>query len=195
VPDPWLEIVPPPSPDRAAVVSFPGHVVVAADIEYAWAEKLAGEDFAAPSGPRFLTALETRFGLHAGAFDVSLLASPLHGDPPLRLTALDASEHPRALRAHRYRTDVRLWASEHGLLVVGRGLGGRWEAAFEVEPAEQGRGHGRLLAQAARHLVPQGRPVWAQCAPGNSASLRVLLAAGFQPVGSEVLLMPPTAGW
>ncbi|AEV82253.1 hypothetical protein ACWT_1236 [Actinoplanes sp. SE50] len=195
MPDPWLEIVPPPSSDRAAVVSFPGHVVVAAAVEPVWAEKLAGEDFAAPTGPRFLTALEDRFGLHAGAFDVSLLATPLAGDPPLPLTPLNASGHPRALRAHRYRTDVRLWTSQHGLLVVGRGLGGRWEVAFEVDPAARGRGHGRLLAAAARHLIPQDRPIWAQCAPGNAASLRVLLAAGFQPVGSEILLMPPTAGW
>ncbi|WP_239082555.1 GNAT family N-acetyltransferase [Actinoplanes teichomyceticus] len=177
------------------MVSFPGHVVVAADVDYSWAEKLAGEDFAAPSGPRFLTALEDRFGLHAGAFDISLLAGPLTGAPPVRLTPVEASEHPRALRAHRYRTGVRLWESEHGLLVVGRGLGGRWEVAFEVDPAAQGRGHGRLLATAARHLIPDSRPVWAQCAPGNAASLRTLLAAGYQPVGSEVLLMPGSAGW
>ncbi|GIF09819.1 GNAT family N-acetyltransferase [Actinoplanes siamensis] len=195
MPVPWLEVVPPPSSDRAAVVSFPGHVVVAAAVEQEWAEKLGGEDFAAPSGPRFLTALEDRFDLHAGAFDVSLLAGRLSGSPPLPLTPLDASEHPRARRAHRYRTDVRLWASQHGLLVVGRGLGGRWEVAFEVDPAAQGRGHGRLLARAARHLIPEDRPIWAQCAPGNSASLRVLLAAGFQPAGSEVLLMPSNAGW
>ncbi len=48
-----------------------------------------------------------------------------------------------------------------------------------------------LLARAARHLVPDGRPVWAQCAPGNASSLRALLAAGYTPVGSEVLLIPP----
>ncbi|GIE87798.1 GNAT family N-acetyltransferase [Actinoplanes regularis] len=169
--------------------------MIAADVELAWAEKLAGADFAAPTGPRFLTALEDRLGLHAGAFDVSLLAARLPRDPSVRLTPLDASEHPRALRAHRYRTDVRLWTSEHGLLVIGRGLGGRWEVAFEVEPGARGRGHGRRLAMAARHLVPEDRPLWAQCAPGNAASLRVLLAAGYQPVGSEVLLMPATAGW
>jgi len=39
--------------------------------------------------------------------------------------------------------------------------------------------------------VPEGRPVWAQCPPGNAASLRALLAAGYIPVGSEVLLIPP----
>ncbi|WP_232344926.1 MULTISPECIES: GNAT family N-acetyltransferase [Actinoplanes] len=187
--------MPPPSPDRAAVVSFPGHIVVAADVEPAWAEKLAGEDFAAPSGPRFLTALEDRFELCAGALDVSLLATPLPGDPPLRLTPLDTSSHPRALRAHRYRADVRVWESEHGLLIVGRGLAGRWEVAFEVDPAAQGRGHGRLLATAARHLIPEARPIWAQCAPGNAASLRTLLNAGYHPVGSEVLLMPAEVGW
>ncbi|MEV6345017.1 GNAT family N-acetyltransferase [Actinoplanes sp. NPDC051851] len=191
-----MEVVPPPSSDRAAVVAFPGHVVVAADIEYPWAEKLAGEDFAAPSGPRFLGALEDRLGLHAGALDVTLLASPLPGDPPLALTPLDTSSHPRALRAQRYRRDVRVWVTgEGGMLTVGRGLGGRWEVAFEVAESAQGRGHGRLLATAARHLIPGPRPVWAQCAPGNAASLRALLAAGYRPVGSEVLLMPGSAGW
>ena len=93
-------------------------------------------------------------------------------------------------RARRYRTDVRAWTSEHGILVLGRGLAGRWEAAFEVDEAARGHGHGRALAAAARHLVPDNRPVWAQCAPGNASSLRALLAAGYKPVGSEILLLP-----
>ncbi|HKN96305.1 MAG TPA: hypothetical protein VJX10_04235, partial [Pseudonocardiaceae bacterium] len=34
--------------------------------------------------------------------------------------------------------------------------------------------------------------VWAQAAPGNAASVRAALAAGFRPVGAEVLLRPPS---
>jgi hypothetical protein len=49
------------------------------------------------------------------------------------------------------------------------------------------------LAVAARHLVPEDRPVWAQIAPGNASSLRAFLAAGYEPVGSEVLFTPPSA--
>ncbi|HXM55375.1 MAG TPA: hypothetical protein VOB72_08295, partial [Candidatus Dormibacteraeota bacterium] len=38
------------------------------------------------------------------------------------------------------------------------------------------------------HLAPAGEPVFVQVSPGNAASLRVVLAAGYRPIGSEVLL-------
>jgi hypothetical protein len=59
--------------------------------------------------------------------------------------------------------------------------------AYEVEPAHRGNGLGRRLARASRRLVPDGEPVFAQVSPGNAASLRSCLAAGFTPIGSEVL--------
>jgi RimJ/RimL family protein N-acetyltransferase len=43
------------------------------------------------------------------------------------------------------------------------------------------------VATAARHLTPPGEPLFAQVAPGNAASLRVVEAAGFRPIGAEVL--------
>ena len=46
---------------------------------------------------------------------------------------------------------------------------------------------------AARGLVPAGEPLWAQVAPGNAASMRSTLAAGFVPVGAEVLFAPRAA--
>ena len=39
----------------------------------------------------------------------------------------------------------------------------------------------------ARHLVPAREVLFAQVAPGNAASLRVVEAAGFRPIGAEVL--------
>jgi hypothetical protein len=183
--------MPPPSPHRAAVVAFPGHVIVAADVDRPWLDSwLAGADFAAPSGPPFLSALEERLRLEAGALDVVLLAARLPGDPPLELTPLDASDHPRVARAHRYRSDVRIWTTPHGVLILGRGVAGRWETAVEVHEHSRNMGHGRALAVAARHLVPGDRPLWAQVAPGNASSLRAFLAAGYVPLGSEVLLTP-----
>ena len=190
-PAPWLELVPAPAPGTAAVSSFPAYIVVAADVDRDW---LTGQfpdmDYAAPSGPQFLYALENRLGLHAGALDVTLLAPPLPGEPALALNPVTASDHPRVERAHRYRDEMRVWTTEHGVLIVGRGLAGRWETAVEVDERSRGTGHGRALATAARHLVPDGRPVWAQVAPGNAASLRAFLAAGYVPVGSEVILTP-----
>jgi hypothetical protein len=190
--DPWLEFMPAPSPQRAAVLSFPAYVIVAADVDRRWVDShLAGADFAAPSAPPFLGALERRLRLEAGALDVLLVAARLPGPPPVDLTRVNGSDHPRAARAHRYRSDVRIFTSPHGVVVLGRGVAGRWEAAVEVDLAARDQGRGRTLAVAARHLLPEDRPVWAQVAPGNAASLRAFLAAGYVPVGSEVLLSPP----
>jgi len=81
------------------------------------------------------------------------------------------------------------WQAEGGVVMIGRGIAGRWEVAVEVDPEHRGRGLGRTLAIAARHLVPAEAVVWAQIAPGNAASVRAFLAAGFQPVGAEALLV------
>jgi RimJ/RimL family protein N-acetyltransferase len=77
-----------------------------------------------------------------------------------------------------------------GTVLTGRGVAGRWEVAVEVDPGARGAGLGRRLARAARHLVPEGETLWAQIAPGNAASVRALLAAGYSPVGAEALLVP-----
>jgi L-amino acid N-acyltransferase YncA len=74
-------------------------------------------------------------------------------------------------------------------VLLGRGVAGRWEVAIEVDPDRRGSGLGQRLATAARHLVPGGAPLWAQIAPGNAASVRVFLAAGFRPAGAEALLV------
>jgi hypothetical protein len=172
-------------------MSFPGFVVVAADVERSWVQSWMGDgDFGRPMGPPFLSAMEETLRLEAGVLDAVLLADPLDGDPPVELSRIHDSDHPRVVRARRYRTDVRVWTTGHGVLILGRGVCGRWEAAVEVFVDSRNRGHGRDLAVAARHLVPDGRPVWAQVAPGNASSLRAFLAAGFEPVGSEVLFIP-----
>jgi GNAT superfamily N-acetyltransferase len=88
---------------------------------------------------------------------------------------------------------VRAWETRDGTgrIIVGRGLAGRWEVSYEVEPEARGHGLGRSLAAAALGLLPAGTPVFAQVAPGNSTSLRATLAAGYTPVGGEVLLPRP----
>ena len=42
---------------------------------------------------------------------------------------------------------------------------------------------------AARSLVEPGEVLIAEVAPGNATSLRAFLAAGFKPVGSDVLMI------
>jgi RimJ/RimL family protein N-acetyltransferase len=59
------------------------------------------------------------------------------------------------------------------------------EVAIEIEPAYRGRGLGRQLALAALALVEDDL-LFAQVSPGNVASLRAFLAAGYRPICSEV---------
>ncbi|MFK4037691.1 GNAT family N-acetyltransferase [Nonomuraea wenchangensis] len=188
-PDGGLTVVAQPSPRDLGVIAFTGHTVVFADLPPAWVrERLPAGDLSAPVNPPFLLELGLRTGRSAGNLDLLAVAGPLPGPPPLALREVTASGHPRVERALAYRDEVRVWTCEGGLLTVGRGVAGRWEAAVEVEPGHRGRGLGRLLATAARHLA--ARPLWAQIAPGNAASVRAFLAAGYVPIGSEVLLIP-----
>jgi GNAT superfamily N-acetyltransferase len=189
--DGQVEVVGDACPKAAAVIAFPAHFYVLAPVEPEWVHALLPPgDFIAPLGPRFLTSLADRLGMWVGAND-AVLAARAHGrGDDLGLREMTGGAHPRVERARRYRDDVRAWETSDGAgcLVLGRGLAGRWEAAFEVEPAARGRGLGRGLAAAALGLLPAGTPVFAQVSPGNSISMRATLAAGFTPIGGEVFL-------
>jgi RimJ/RimL family protein N-acetyltransferase len=150
----------------------------------------------------FVSWISERLGARAATQDAVLVAtSPADaavspGDAPasvdpVELIAVAESEHPRVERALRYRRDVRAYETPdgRGVVVLGRGITGRWEIAFEVDPAAQGTGLGRALAAAGVRLLPEGTPVWAQVAPGNAASMRAVLGAGFRPVGAEILFV------
>lgn len=193
-----VRVLPHPGGPVAGVLSFTAHHLVVADVEPAWVHaQLPPGDLAAPLGARFLAALGDVLGSDHDSVDLVLVADPLVGPPPVELvTAPTDTDHPRLARADRYRAAVRAWTTPDGagLVLLGRGLGGRWETAFEVEPAARGRGLGRALAVAARHLVPGGQPVFAQVAPGNLPSVRGLLAAGYRPVGGELLYPVPPVG-
>jgi RimJ/RimL family protein N-acetyltransferase len=75
-------------------------------------------------------------------------------------------------------------------VIVGRGLARRLEVAFEVDPAHRGGGLAAAAVLEARRLAGPGAILYAQTAPANVASLKALLAAGFAPIGSEMLFFP-----
>jgi hypothetical protein len=195
-PDLGITLVPAPSPRDSCVVALTGHIVIAADVDAAWvAERVPPGDLSAPTNPPFLSALEEFTGRSVNAVDAMLLA-PALTDPADRtaavagLSELVDHDHPRAERARRYRDEVRVYGDEYGgLVLTGRGLADRLECAVEVPEAARGKGHGRRLALAARALIPADTHIWAQVTPGNAASLRAFLAAGYRPVGSEALLV------
>ncbi|MGP3918621.1 GNAT family N-acetyltransferase [Nonomuraea sp. 10N515B] len=181
-------IVPQPSRRDAGVIAFTAHHVIFADLDQAWIRsRLPAGDLSAPLNPPFLRELEARMERRVNNIDMLALAGPCAGRPLIDLVEVMDDAHPRVQRARRYRDDVRVWTCPGGVLIIGRGVAGRWEVAIEVDPAGQGRGLGRALARAARHLT--GHPLWAQIAPGNAASVRAFLAAGYVPMGAEALLV------
>jgi GNAT superfamily N-acetyltransferase len=190
-----VTFLPQPSERDAGVIAFTAHTVVFTDADHAeLAALLPPDDLGAALCPPFLSQLAARTRRRVVGIDLLTVAEPLPGPPPLELSETLDRGHPRIVRALRHRDEVRAWTAPGGTLVMGRGVAGRWEAALEVDPAARGRGLGRALARAARHLVPGGEPLWAQVAPGNAASVRALLSAGFAPVGAEALMVRPHPG-
>jgi hypothetical protein len=194
-PDGGTTIVAQPNARDAGVIAFTAHSVVFVDEDPDWVrDTLAALDcdpLAATMNPRFLAALMDRTGRRLDTIDLLTVATSLPGPPPVDLHEI--VDHPRARRARGRRDDVRVWATDGGVVVLGRGLAGRWETAIEVDEDLRHRGLGRALALSARHLVPAGEPVWSQQAAGNARSIRAFQAAGFRPIGSEALLLPARA--
>jgi GNAT superfamily N-acetyltransferase len=187
--DGGVTILPQPSKRDAGVIGFTAHSVIFTDADPGWvAAQLPPGDLSAPLSPPFMQALSAHAGRYVHTIDMACIAAPLPGEPGIALAPEPASAHPRVARALRYRDDVRSWRADGGVVTVGRGVAGRWEASVEVDPGHRGTGLGRALALAARHLVPGDCPLWAQIAPANAASVRAFLAAGFRPVAAEALL-------
>ncbi|MEU1040996.1 GNAT family N-acetyltransferase [Streptomyces sp. NPDC005551] len=183
-------VVPQHSARDAGVLAFTAHSVVFTDEDPAWVHEtlraLDCDPLAATMNPRFLAAFMDRTGRSTDTVDLLTVAAPLPGEPPLALTEIDDPGHPRVVRARKRRDDVRVWAAGGAVLVLGRGVAGRLEAAVEVPESVRHQGLGRALAAAARQLSA-GEPVWAQQAAGNARSVRAFQAAGYRPVGAEAL--------
>ncbi|MFE3403776.1 GNAT family N-acetyltransferase [Streptomyces anulatus] len=186
-------VVAAPNGRDTGVIAFTAHSVVFTDEDPEWVHAtLAALDcdaLAATMHPRFLTAFLDRTGRVTDTIDLLTVASSLPGEPGLELREVTDPVHPRVMSARRRRDGVRMWEVDGGVLVLGRGVAGRWEVAVELDEDARHRGLGRALATAARHLVPPGEPLWSQQAAGNARSIRAFQAAGFRPVGSEVLLL------
>jgi GNAT superfamily N-acetyltransferase len=185
-----VEVVPSPDGSCDAIVAFTGHFVIAADIDAAEvAARMPTGEFSVPLSPASLLWIAAELDLEPATHDALLVTMGSGAGAPAWLRRADDLAHPRVDRASRYRVIDSVWTidDDTGVLVVGRGLCNRWEIGYEIAPDARGKGLGRRLVAAARGLVPSGEPLWAQIAPGNAASMRSTLAAGFVPVAAEVL--------
>jgi hypothetical protein len=193
-PDGGWRRVPPWWPGLEAVISFTGHAVfaVAPDIPDHRLASLGADGFGGAHDPRLIAALAGPEGwidcldmLMAGRGAARPSARPPLVDRP------DLASHPRAEFAARIRSHPRVLGypdpDRSALAIISQGIAGLTELSFELEPRQRGRGGGSRLAADALSLVPAGQLAVAAVAPGNAASVRALLAAGFLPLGSVQL--------
>jgi len=171
-----------------AVVSFTGHAVIASRFGADAFFDLAPNGFGSALDPRLL--LRMAGDGEVGMIDVTLVSFG-SGVDALR-PACDLDDHPRVAHARSLRSSVSVFADSDGLVTIGRGLAGRTEVSVELFGDRHGNGLGRRLIESAVGNVPEGQPVFAAVSPGNARSLRAFLAAGFVPIGSEVIVRPIT---
>ncbi len=196
-PDGGWSRVPPWRAGVEAIVAFTGHAVlaVADDVNDTALTDLGVDGFGGAHHPRVIASLAGP-GSWIDSLDVLLMASGTGPRGAGLVERADLAEHPRVAFARRLRDDLRVFGLAEGtsLVVVARGIGGLVELSFEVESGARGSDVGRRMIAATLGRIPQGKPVVATCAPGNAASLRCLLAAGFVPAGSVQLFQrrPPS---
>ncbi len=186
--DGLADVTPTDGAGTTAVVAFTGHAFVLTDRAESEVRDFEPDGFGAALAPRLLLALAAP-DLVIGSIDVVLVRAALGGGSDLAPRP-DLDAHPRAVRSREHRRDVRVIGDDAGLVTIGRGLLDRTEVSVELTGAAHGRGHGRRLLMSALRAIPEGEPVFAQVAAGNSASLRAFLACGFVPICSEVIISP-----
>ncbi len=190
-------VVPTWRPGLEAVLAFTGHAVVCVDPDrQSWAAAVldeVGTTYPAGLGGASDARTVLRLagpGAWIDSLDVLLAGVGGSADPELDLAQAPSGAHPRTELAASLRDDVRSYVAGDVLVTSGTGLGGLREVSIEVSPSARGAGLGRQAAIAARELAGPGEPVLAAVAPGNSASLRSFLGAGFRPIGGVQLWRP-----
>ncbi|WP_129669515.1 hypothetical protein [Phytoactinopolyspora endophytica] len=186
--DGQVRVVPPLHDGLECSYAFTGHAIVATALPTVDFHGDRPDGFGGSLAPGFLRRLAGPGGW-IGVIDATLVTRGRGGAPALPAqTGLD--DNDRVRHARSIRSDVRVYGDERGFVTLGTGLAGRRELSIEVPPNGQGRGWGRSLLSDALTLVPDGEPAFAAVSPGNARSLRAFLAAGFTPIGSEVLIRP-----
>lgn len=183
----WTRVAP-WRPGLFAVTALTGHAFVSAPDS--WSDEaltqLGVDGFGGAHDPRVLVALAGADGW-IDVLDQILIAEPL-AEPAELSERHDLDDHPRVRRARELRSQVRVFGDRTSVLVLGRGIAGQLEAAFEVAPALRRQGVGRNLLLEARRLADE--PVVVAVSPGNVASTHAALAAGYAPVGAVQLYRP-----
>jgi GNAT superfamily N-acetyltransferase len=181
------EFVPELGSGRRCVLSFTGHAYLATAQSADEFADLGLDGFGRALQPEVLQRLAGT-SRQVGVLDATLVSRGRGGGAlPERA---DLEDHPRVQHARVLREDVQVYGDERGLVTLAHGLAGRLELSIAVSTERQGQGVGASLLADGLRLVPEGEPVFAAVSPGNVRSLRLFLRAGFEPIGSEVIVAP-----
>jgi hypothetical protein len=200
------------------ILELTGHAYVMTDRTQAELEAVGADGFGGVMHPNVLNFLAgapiqsvnpadtnegepqtAALGAHIGCHDALLVAkgtgapgllqggARIAGTLPYRL---DLENHPRVGYAKVRRRNVQVYGDDRGLVTLGRGIADRWEISVEVDPANRVAGNARALINEALSHIPSDEWCFAEVSPGNAASLRAFLAAGWTPIGAEIIIMP-----
>jgi hypothetical protein len=189
--------VPPWRDGVEAVLAFTGHAVlaVAPDVGDERLVALGVDGFGGAHHPRVLLDLAGPDGW-IDSLD-ALTARRATGGPSPLVARPDLAGHPRVAFATALREDTRVFGRPDprstSLATVSRGIGGLCEISVELDERERGHRAGSEFVEQAVTTAPAGEVVLAAIAPGNAASLRAFLRAGFSVLGSVQLLRPGRA--
>ncbi len=173
-----------------AVVALTGHAFIATDQSPAEFSDLVLDGFGAALAPEVV--LRVADGGTVGVNDVMLTAPAIGGGTSVDVTD-QWDDHQRVAYAWSLRDNVTVYGDERGFFTLANGLAGRTEISIELADPAATPGLGRTLLDQARRVHDAGTPLFAAVSPGNSRSLRSFLAAGFLPIGSEVIIHPAGA--
>jgi hypothetical protein len=168
-----------------AIVALTGHAFIAADLDASDFDGIELDGFGAALAPAAVlrVAGDGRIGVN----DVTLVA-PGTGRGTSAPTTTAWDDHPRVRYARQLRSNVVVRGDDRGFVTLSEGLAGRTEMSIELADPASSAGLGRRLILDAVGGVPEGEYVFAAVSPGNARSLRSFLAAGFVPIGSEVII-------
>ncbi len=168
-----------------SIVALTGHAFLCTGQAPGDFADLELDGFGAALDPRAILRLAD--GGRIGVNDVILTIEGTGGGIDLPPTDI-WDDHHRVAHAVAMRSDVRVYGDPSGFVTIAKGLAGRNELSIEITDPGAVPGLGRRLLERARGAVEPGTWLFAAVSPGNARSLRSFLAAGFTPIGSEVII-------
>ncbi len=189
-PDGGFTRVSPWSQQVQAILSLPGHAVLAVsyDVTDATLVDLGVDGYGGAHHPAVVTALAVPTGW-IDTLDVLFLSSGTgsEGHEPL-ISRPDLAKLPLVERVRRTTQNPQVLGSrdlaEQDVVVISQGVAGVRQISFEVAASHRGRGDAVNVLTTARSCVPENELVATTVRAGNAAALRAVQHAGFAPVGS-----------